>query len=142
MVQHEERSTPLLHWTEVNPDRLIPPASCSQTSARLQAAYERDRLDYITLGRVDGQLSLCSVGDRQMGCNRQNVLVFLSSTSASRNEMAQQVMAEWFELDFPANGSTCDIEETVYVDLHQYLRRNPDLPFNCQCYCGFCVCPQ
>ncbi|MDC0834027.1 hypothetical protein CKA32_002299 [Geitlerinema sp. FC II] len=111
---------------------------CREAAEQLELAARRGTLDYLTLGRVDGQLAICSVSDRRSGCNRINRVVVIGQMG--RN--AQTVMSQLFELDFIPPQSQCDIDEAVYVDVNQYLDRDPETPLSCQCYCGFCVCPR
>lgn len=140
-VWRDRDAVVLLHWT-VPPSSLAASRSpCQQALQRLRTAQDNDRLDYITLGLVDGQLVLCSVGDRRSGCNRTNVLLSLPRP-ATRDRPALRLMSDLFELELPEAPPRCDLDETVYVRLRHYLDRDPETPLHCRCECGVCTCEQ
>jgi len=145
LIQLPTESSPLLQWPLVATTDLPAEDPCWQASQRLQEAYYDDGVNYITLGRVDGQFVVCLVGDRRSGCNRQNVLLTVPPLAVTREPTTEGMMSQLFELDFAdAQPSRCDIDDSVYVNLQDYLDRDrgQSSELSCRCYCGFCVCPQ
>ncbi|WP_159783765.1 COP23 domain-containing protein [Sodalinema gerasimenkoae] len=145
LVQTPTEPLPLLSWSLMGGSELAMTDPCLQASEQLQEAYYDDGVDYITLGRVDGQFVVCLVGDRRSGCNRHNILLTIPPLAVTRQSTTEAMMSQLFDLNFPeTGGGQCDIDESVYVDLRQYLDRdrNQSPTLSCRCYCGFCVCPQ
>jgi hypothetical protein len=145
LVRMPTDTLPLLQWPLLATTELGADDPCWQASQRLQQAYEDDEVNYITLGRVEGQFVVCLVGDRRSGCNRQNVLLTIPPLAVSREPTTEGMMSQLFELDFTdAQPSRCDIDDSVYVNLRDYLDRDrgQSSELSCRCYCGFCVCPQ
>ncbi len=144
-VQLPTEALPLLQWPLVATTDLAADDPCWQASQRLQEAYYDDGVDYITLGRVDGQFVVCLVGDRRSGCNRDNILLTIPPLAVTREATTEGMMSQLFELNFAdAQPSRCDIDDSVYVNLQDYLDRDrgQSSALSCRCYCGFCVCPQ
>ncbi len=145
LVQTPTEPLPLLSWPLMGGSELAMTDPCLQASEQLQAAYYDDGVDYITLGRVDGQFVVCLVGDRRSGCNRYNILLTIPPLAVTRQSTTEAMMSQLFDLDFLGTSrGQCDIDESVYVDLREYLDRDRDQSptLSCRCYCGFCVCPQ
>lgn len=144
-VQTPTEPLPVLIWSLMGGSELAMTDPCLQASEQLQAAYYNDGVDYITLGRVDGQFVVCLVGDRRSGCNRSNILLTIPPLAVTRQSTTEAMMSQLFDLNFTETSrGQCDIDESVYVDLRQYLDRDRDQSptLSCRCYCGFCVCPQ
>ncbi|MBO9999541.1 MAG: hypothetical protein J7641_11135 [Cyanobacteria bacterium SID2] len=129
---------PLVRWNRDRSSDTMSFRQCRDAAQQLQLAVSRGTLEYLTLGRVDGQLVLCMVEDRRSGCNEANVVAIVPETG--RN--AQTVMSQLFDLDFLPPEPQCDIDEMVYLDVRTYLARDPELPVSCRCYCGVCACPR
>ena len=106
---------PIVRWdAAVVALETTPQADCTASTERFQAAYDEGLLSYLTTGRMNGQLVVCSATEFNGGC--QSRLLDLQPTSKPRIAL-QQVL----QIRLPASGPLSDTDCRAYVDLGRYL---------------------
>ena len=117
MVRTSATEMPVIRWDEavVSPDINLQ-MDCATSAARFQASYDEGLLNYITTGRMDGDLVVCSSLTLKGAC--QSRLLDLMPTPRPRLAL-QRVL----QIPLPSGGPLSDTDCRAYVDWSRYIAR-------------------
>ncbi len=124
MVRTAQGELPLIAWDapEIQQGTTPPEKRCEEVSQRLQDAYHRDRLLFLTTSRINGETVVCLAQGDGEPC-QQNLFTL---TPQSKPRSALQRIAR---IRVPAAGPISETEAPIYINLADYVQgKYPQLP--------------
>jgi hypothetical protein len=78
-IPEERKNVPLIYWKSQAFQNWSPEARCDKISPKFQQAYEEGRLNYLTIGKVNGSDVICAITREGQSCNSKNLLFTIKS---------------------------------------------------------------
>ena len=116
---------PMFFWKDTSWGRKWTPIErCQEVSRRLQIFYNRNELEYITIGELNNYPVLCTSKEIEARCNNDNLLITLKF-----GENASQILQEIISFK-ESGGVAITRSDDSYIDVLEYWRTAPTISSN------------
>lgn len=107
---------PMILWNSdrLGPSEASPEELCQQVSAQLQLYHSKGELNYITTGRMNGQLVACVAETEGGGCVNS---LFALNPERKPNTSLERI----FRIRIPSSSAITETNAPLYLELDKYL---------------------